>query len=343
MNKTFILLSILSICLYGCDQKSSETYNTITLTNFEQIKLDRLLQASQYIPLEYSKESTLPSGHIIYSDHGLFYSGGRTNTVVYRFDTLGHFINTIGSIGNGPGEYSSRSDVVITDKEVIFWTKPKTNLIHYDFNGKFIKSETILEDDCASFAWHPRTGDYYVYTPLLNNLIYQIDPLSFIRKDSAFPNRNKSSATLPCIYRTFEGTLLFKDPLDLRMNIYEFDDIIKLKYSLDYGKNYGSYDRNDPDSRSTTLEESETWDLRVLLENSDWLYMCLQVLTKRYGDLKDINHLIYNKNNTLSILINPHQVADNSNWMDDFAKKGIHFNVDGNPIVVKINIDQMTN
>lgn len=353
----------------GCKPKDNKGEKVIDLTSYKYIELTKLLAASQFIPLEYTKESILdPNGLMSCTDIGFFYTKGIPKSIIYHFDNDGKFKNTIGNIGKGPGEFSSHGDIVITDEEVIFAGSPQTHLYYYDFSGKFIRSVQISENPFSSFASHPETGDYFLFTPMNDYLLYQLDSQSLFKKDSIFVNGMKRKVSMSSFYRTAMGTLLFHDPMDYRLNVYEIHESVELKYIFDYGLNLDSYSRNDERASGKIYSNNnEVWHIRAVLENQDWLYICMR---SQEGNIKkpgDLHNLIFNKNtkdiyrlpghlqddtyfgfgfwlnkdNTLSIIINPHQIMDNPYWLEELKKRDIDFQIDGNPIVVQIQLDRI--
>ncbi len=289
------------------------------------------------------------------------------NTLVYYFDNDGKFISTIGAIGKGPGEYSYYNEIFLTNVDVIFQIGPNASLLHYDFAGNFMREEIAFSKPCGDFALHPMSGDYYAYTPLSDYLLYQIDANSLIPTDSLIANPLKQSAHLTALYPTLKGILLYNDPLDMRLNIYEIGDSLRLKYNLYYGLDPKAYNWDDGREGSSIRSENEIWYVRALLENSTWLYVCIRSQFDYDNSLDELYHLLYNKHthktyrlpgrfqddsyfefafwldekNTLSITITPTHIADNQLWQEELKRRGINLQIDDNPIVVKIPLDRI--
>lgn len=363
-----LLIVLMLCCLCSCTQNEDTNADVITidLTSFEAVDEETLLESAIIIPLELTDESILDhSGLACCSDKGIFYYDGSTNSILYHFDNEGSFINTIGAIGQGPGEFPYHSTIKVCDEEVIFTVKQLNRLFIYDFNGKFLRSTEIPIKPIGGFAWHPGNGGYYFYTPLFEYMVFKIDSESSEIIDSIFPNPRKKSASMSPFNRTLHGSLLFFNPIDLELNIYEIDDSIRQKYIFEYGLKLGSDSSKDDNVWSTVMAEQGIWSLRVILENPEWLYICLRSQRRDDDSYTDLYHLVYHKesrkifrlpghlnddtyfsfgfwldeNNRLSITISPYQIADNSFWLDAFKRNGKSFDIEDNPIVVKIPLD----
>jgi hypothetical protein len=107
------------------------------------------VESIEYVPLE-TKESCL-IGSISFFDISDNYITVRClNTgIIYLFKRNGRFINKIGNIGEGPGEYTKNvSSIFIEEdkKQVIVHVKyPSPRFLKYDLSGKFTGTELMEE------------------------------------------------------------------------------------------------------------------------------------------------------------------------------------------------------
>lgn len=294
MKKYFFIL--LLPLLFSCKpQKETESSITsIDIKSFKQLELEQIINSIECIPLEMSDESILPSiGVIRCSDKGYFYNAGSPQSIVYYFDFDGKFKSTIGKLGKGPGEFSFYSDFSITHNEVIFADRPKTSILRYDFSGNYLETTLVDIDGTGSLIRHPENGNFYLYTPNANHLITIADPSSGEILNSLFPNPGKGGATYWAFNKTLDNRLLFHDPLDMQLSVYELTDTLTLKYEFDCGMNFKGYSRTDMSRRQRMMEEQEFWFIRVLLENTDWLYICLSSQHNIQPVKADFHHFIY--------------------------------------------------
>ena len=64
-------------------------------------------------------------------------------------DTLGHFVNQIGRIGQGPGEYKQIANISVNSEDKLIYIKTayKHNAITYDYNGHVIRESSPMGID----------------------------------------------------------------------------------------------------------------------------------------------------------------------------------------------------
>ena len=100
--------------------------------------LSEAAEKLEIVSLEMTDESVLSditemqvTVHNIWIDHGReFY--------IYRFSRTGKFLNKIGSIGQGPGEYTTYSTFLVDeDKKEVYIIANTNGVLAYDFEGNF--------------------------------------------------------------------------------------------------------------------------------------------------------------------------------------------------------------
>jgi hypothetical protein len=62
---------------------------------------------------------------------------------IYLFHKDGHFISSIGNIGQGPGEYITGMDVCIDKKRREIVVSGVEQILHYDFNGNYLYNQLV--------------------------------------------------------------------------------------------------------------------------------------------------------------------------------------------------------
>ncbi len=367
---SFVLALTLIVLFCSCsnsDHRNDIQPTEIDLRQFTDLELDNLLEISTIIPLEYSDRSILPDGMLIPCEEGFFFKSNRHNSAVFYFNEKGEFLSEIGAIGKGPGEFTSWNEIFINDEEVVFQTSPGTILLRYDYNGNFIQKDEVFEKGIGSIVRHPANLDYYVYSPLWDYMIYRIGSEGYDLRDSLLLNSKKISAGLPSLWATSINTVLFRDPMEFKLDVFEIRDTIRLKYQLNYGFDVKSSDSWDSRTWSEVMEKYETRDVRRLLESKNWLYICSFLNTPHDHSLRDISNFVYSKktnellrlpghlldntyfdfafrlsnDNVLYTSISMTNIMENEAWMNALEKKGIEFNIDGNPLVVKIPLDDL--
>ena len=83
------------------------------------------------------------------TDHNIWIDHGR-EFYIYRFSRSGKFLNKIGSIGQGPGEYTTYSTFLVDeDKKEVYIIANTNGVLAYDFEGNFkrkiVDIQTILQ------------------------------------------------------------------------------------------------------------------------------------------------------------------------------------------------------
>jgi hypothetical protein len=156
-HQTVSLFYILILLQTGCTSSDKLTaYNgeLISRTNVTQRtieQLDSLIVSYDFIPLETGDNSLLSNiTDIRYHDRKFFVtsSGAGSSSEILVFDSLGKYLNRIGRIGRGPGEYLGLSAWYFDPqlKQVILVDPGKRKIFHYGIDGNYVpNSETNME------------------------------------------------------------------------------------------------------------------------------------------------------------------------------------------------------
>ncbi|MGE5458374.1 MAG: 6-bladed beta-propeller [Methanococcaceae archaeon] len=138
---SFFFLSFLVIYQSGSSQSGNE--NLIRLkADFAKtgsIKMSELFSEIRYIPLETNQECLIGSMNIpVFGKEIIIKS--HDNTSIFRFSEQGKFLNKIGSVGRGPGEYQDYCDVVLNGDTIYVVSNFSDNIICYSLDGVFLKN-----------------------------------------------------------------------------------------------------------------------------------------------------------------------------------------------------------
>ena len=115
--------------------------------------LSEAAEKLEIVPLEMTDESVLSditemqvTVHNIWIDHGReFY--------IYRFSRTGKFLNRIGSIGQGPGEYVNYLTFLVDeDKKEVYIFSTNNGVLVYDFEGGFKKQISDFQTMVGMFS-----------------------------------------------------------------------------------------------------------------------------------------------------------------------------------------------
>ena len=163
MKAKLICLAVMAIALAACSGGNRKTVSLdnmpvvthkevrdgqeITVCNLELIEdtidlpLSYFVEDLQMVKLDNRDEALVGKGRVSVSENYLLVA--KSSNVPYKlFRRDGSFVGTVGSIGQGPGEYTMIYDVQIDEKNGRIYMLPwnATSILVYDLQGKFEKS-----------------------------------------------------------------------------------------------------------------------------------------------------------------------------------------------------------
>lgn len=152
MNR-FVVFSFVILFLSSCSNKTGVWQEDVVINNdniysideahvkgTRKLLLSELVDTLIAIPLENNEDAFFKFRWLNVSDN--FIAVRADESPVKLFDMQGKFIGDVGSLGQGPGEYNSTSDVLIDEEGNTIYVAPfMGNVIHkYDLKGTFIGS-----------------------------------------------------------------------------------------------------------------------------------------------------------------------------------------------------------
>lgn len=133
------LLFFVALLLTSCNSSSDQSaINLKDLKNSEQTFDIESLFEFTYIPLEYKSECPIINiDKAIMTDEFIFI---KSDNSIYKFSLEGEFLNSIGTIGQGPGEYLSIMDIAVneTDNCVYVVDFVGKKILIYNYESKYI-------------------------------------------------------------------------------------------------------------------------------------------------------------------------------------------------------------
>ena len=142
------ILLLLVITLLGCSSNKKQEMTSklkIPVINLSKnvssvpsLLLSEVAEKLEIVPLEMTDESVLSDiTEMQVTDHNIWIDHGR-EFYIYRFSRTGKFLNKIGSIGQGPGEYTTYSTFLVDeDKKEVYIIANTNGVLTYDFEGNF--------------------------------------------------------------------------------------------------------------------------------------------------------------------------------------------------------------
>lgn len=178
MKKTSILIAVCTgIFFTACGGGSSTHKGEVSIIDVEtafqhpqELLLTDFGEKITYVPLETLDESLVKLGsssHMVVTNEYIFV--GETGAPLLCFDrSTGKFLRNIGRVGQGPGEYSGSIDMEVdTEAKRIYFRASPTQYHCYDFEGKFLNTITLPEDNFMMGGHHFSDNKAYAYCNLM--------------------------------------------------------------------------------------------------------------------------------------------------------------------------------
>lgn len=180
MKKYWFLLA--GVCLLSCQTPQQQMLpETVRYEKNTLHSLCDLFQSIEVIRLDHQNQITLGEFvHILQRDSS-FYIGDLSGTkLIYRFNQKGQFLDSIGKIGRGPGEYIRLKDFFVDDStnDTFILSYPEIRLSHYDKSGRFLDLKTA---PYGAQSFTKIQDRYWVYTGINNGYL----PEQIVQLDTA--------------------------------------------------------------------------------------------------------------------------------------------------------------
>ena len=226
-NKFFFILLI--FLFVSCKHTEEKAIEVVSLTDNLTGKavLNDLFDEFEFISLETTNESIFGRIKKLIIFDNKYYIHDSQLKKIFVFQMDGTFIQTIGNIGNGPGEYNHLEDFIIDEENnrIIILGFPSKVYI-YDLYGKFIQQKTFMSlpvwSICSYKNGYICSNNHQSFSQNNTSLIYLLDKDFNIKNSVCNTSINNE---LPF----FVSHPFFKDG----NNIYYFDNINSRLYKID--------------------------------------------------------------------------------------------------------------
>lgn len=167
---TILLFTASGIGFHSCSTKHAENIRVIdivgNLNNTEDIKLSDIADEVSYIPLETKAECLLTEGYnIISSSEFFFISDG--DKPLFVFDLEGRFVRKIGSIGNGPGEFSECIQFHLDEqKREVYIFNQNREFCRYTWEGDYLGTTKL---PYRSFLYYGLNQKEFLFYHIIQN------------------------------------------------------------------------------------------------------------------------------------------------------------------------------
>jgi hypothetical protein len=132
---------IFIVIIFSCKHNVIDTEKDIDIAacfeNKRKLDISEISLHIDYIQLETSVESLIGEIRQIKIKNGIIFILDRTPNIL-MFDMSGRFIRQIGRIGQGPGEYITILDFLVSDSAIYTMDRIQLKMIKYDLNGRVL-------------------------------------------------------------------------------------------------------------------------------------------------------------------------------------------------------------
>ena len=180
MKEKIIKLFLLFALFSGCCQNQQNPGELIQPTRIivdnqaSGFTLSDVVDTIQFIVLETNKNSLLALAHkIVMTDSVIFFMDKRMTKKIVAFDHTGRFINTIGNLGKGPGEYVDPESFCIThDNKIAVTDFASKKIVFYDQKGNLIQEK---QTDFYPICIESLDSSLYITSNSPYDLIYKLN------------------------------------------------------------------------------------------------------------------------------------------------------------------------
>ena len=179
MKKTKTIIgTCIGLLLTACGDNNSMNSGELPVINIEaalqspqEMSVSDFGDKITYVPLETLDESLVKLGStskMIVTDEYILV--GELSAPLLCFDrATGKFLRKIGSVGQGPGEYSGSTDMEVdAEAKRVYFRASHTQYHCYDFEGQFLNTVTLPEDNFMMGGHHFANNQAYAYCNLAN-------------------------------------------------------------------------------------------------------------------------------------------------------------------------------
>ena len=240
MNKILVGILVISLSFAACHKSSQESQKKITSSislacveepvevhidlNKDCLPYDSLMTEINYVKLETTGDNLIGEiSQLLFVDDKIIVVDSWKSKTITVYDMKGHYLNQIGSLGQGPQEYAFFTHVSLTPnkKMLVVTDMGSTSLKYYTIDGQFVQSvkcpywfsssEFVTDNLIAGYDSEGNAisdeNEYYkpllVVTDLLGNV-----------SSSAFQSyyRKEYTSTISKPIRKFGDQVLYNSP-----------------------------------------------------------------------------------------------------------------------------------
>ena len=306
LKMRLLAVNLILFCLVSCDSAKEE--NTILFDELEPEEFNTFLSSTELeiIPLATDEVVIGDFSMVRSADNEYFVFSGQEGKV-HRFASSGHFLNTIGQIGDGPTEYRSPSGFVVSGDSLVILSQSKGSFLSfYSKTGEFIKSMHFEESTYESFEL---TEYGYVFSTGGNSVFENNHNLhsrdfkgNLISEFYPIVDRKMFSMGLNNFGRGECGAFYF-EPFNKQVYKIEQDSLIPThKFDFgDFNMKENAFESEDSYENFQKIMNNGTAFILAYAESEDYAYF--NIMLQKNPDKPKAFHLLLNKKTGASKLI----------------------------------------
>jgi len=307
-NTTLILLIVLSV--FSCKQKNTKNSEIVNIDFSSQKSIsffdNEVFKSVDYTLLEANEGAMLGNKPKLILQNNIYYIYDRDKYYVTLFDLTGKFINKVGVVGRGPGEYVLSEDFLVDKKtnNVEIISLQNEMIYQYKSDGTFI--DTLYTGTYAFSFTKDDDGNYWICKGPYgeeNDIkgkeqIYKINgkgellkkylPIDNIAFRNPMPEESLTEVN---------GNLFFKIWFD--NTVYRISDNGAEPVAIfDFKERSITKDilMTPPEQFINKLMEKEFLTIQKYLENDDYIYAGIE-----NGDVTKFYHYLFNKKTSKAV------------------------------------------
>jgi hypothetical protein len=357
------IFSLLVLLLAGCKSERDPVV-VIPIINgpVNGIDVSILLENATVHPLATSLDCMIGRNFFFLDCIDDFYILDKSAEKVFRFGQKGEFLNTIGKLGKGPGEYVRLNEGIFTGSQIELLTGfPQTEICSYSTDGTFLSKKSMLEYPSWSFILSPGLGKYFFYGSFFEHKITSVDRQTGEKADSMLKNTEGAEAfSMLGFSSSGRSSVLFYEPVINK--VYEITSSgIAEKYMLDFGK-FSIGESPFPEEIQKRSQDPGLWMALKVLENESFVYLytgqdlpesdvrfqhflyrkgdktlwTLPEATNFSGSLGPAFHLT--DKDKLYLYLTPSEAVQSEIWQKFFESRKLSLDAGDNPIVIELTL-----
>lgn len=208
----FILISVISACSQA--DMTESVFEDYTVEDSGNIQLSSLVKLEKIIPLETNSSCLVGDIQQLIKENGCYYINSSDSPVMV-FDENGKFIRTIGSLGQGEGEYSAVLSIDV-DKENVYILSNR-ELLTYSLDGQFENSNKL---DINADALHVCENGNIVFFVLGNKMVLHVFDKELNPVNDFLSHNQALRLSRQTTFHVFNGEILFHEGRSTDLAIY---------------------------------------------------------------------------------------------------------------------------